>query len=333
MFDLREILKADLLKAAPEPKKEAPPFYVGLVVIDSSRKFLLLAKRKEDNLWTGPGGGAAIGENPKEAAIREAYEESNLKLTPRQLKELPSLIAANGKMIHCFMAFVDKKEIKNLHTANDPDAEVRKWEWFKLNDPLPGKTDTNRLLTINAAKMRVLKLKKAEEELAGNLRKAMVSNPQAEIDINTAEESQNEIAAEDNEWVGILEKELSDYKYGENPREVPLPNQNILYISKVDDGLYSGFVRNNDPQDGEYGTTLVQLQKMTIISVVQSLKAKGYIPREEKRAEVEDQMVLEKPEQKQELASILSQFSPNELHIHIHKSLLEELEKVEPQCP
>lgn len=302
MFSNLLKLNKDLQKSAPTKDS---PYYVGIVIIDRDREKIMLGKRTEDGIWTGPGGSAEHNEHPKQAAIREIFEESALKITPRELKELPSLVVGNGKVCHCFMVNLDSKKVKP-HAGNDPDKEVKKWEWYSLKDPLPGKTDTNRLTTINNAKMKIYGLKKS-----------IIENPEAGIDLNTAEQSLDEMASKDNNWIDIINAIVANAEYGEEPKELLLPDLRKLMVSKVDDGFFSGYVVNNDPQNGSYGEVLVQLSKMTPESMVQALKAKGYLPKAEMN-------LPEKPDSSDynSLYSALSNFK-GDLHIHLEKSLID----------
>lgn len=74
-------------------------------------------------------------------------------------------------------------------------------------------------------------------------------------------------------YLKIIEKVMQDYNYGDEPRIVQLDN-GILYISKVDDGIYSGYVRRNSDVLSE---TICRIEKMTIPTMIQYLKAKEVI--------------------------------------------------------
>jgi 8-oxo-dGTP pyrophosphatase MutT (NUDIX family) len=306
MFESLLKLNRDLAKS-----EEPSPFYVGLVVIDKDRQKIMLGKRREDGMWTGPGGSANVSEHPKAAAIREAFEEANLQIKLRDLKELPSVVVGNGKVCHCFLVYVDSKKTK-VHSGNDPDKEVHRWEWFGLQDPLPGKIDRFRLETINNAKMRVF-----------GLRKSILENPDAGIDLNTAEQSQDELASRGNQWVETIASLMHGAQYGETPRELILPNHLRLYVSQVDDGLFSAIVKKEDPMSGDMGEVQTQLMKMTPEAMVQALKAKGYLPRDK---ESSTRQVREASEYAG-LYAALKDFE-GELHVHLHKSKADQLQEL-----
>jgi len=143
-----------------ENEKRPNPFYAALVVVSPDRQKILLAKRKEDGIWTGPGGGAEQGENPKQAAIREAFEEANLRLDPNSLEELPVGYAKDGRPVFRFLCVLNEMQETSPH--NDPDKEVRKWDWYPLDAALPEPMGEGRRETVLAAKMRLAGLQKAE---------------------------------------------------------------------------------------------------------------------------------------------------------------------------
>jgi 8-oxo-dGTP pyrophosphatase MutT (NUDIX family) len=294
----KELLKLNKALAS----KDDRPYYVGLVVVDRERHKIMLGKRREDNQWTGPGGAAEAHENPKQAAIREAYEEANLQLKPKDLKELPTQITLDGKVCHCFLVYLDSKK-NSVHAGNDPDREVAKWEWFDLQEPLPRNIGRLRLNTINNAKMKVL-----------GLRKAIVSQPDAGIDLNTAEQAQDVVATKDSYWVDIITNTMHGAEFGDIPRELMLPGHLMLVVSKVDDGVYSGFVKKDDPEAGDNGEILVQLQKMTPEAMVTALRAKEYLPKAQSSTRQ-----VEEPKDYAGLYDALKNFQ-GDLHIHLEKS-------------
>ena len=55
-------------------------FCASAFVIDPHTKKILLVKHKKYNKWVQPGGHVIEGEVPEETAMREVYEETNLKI-------------------------------------------------------------------------------------------------------------------------------------------------------------------------------------------------------------------------------------------------------------
>lgn len=55
-------------------------FCASVFVIDKNTKKILLVKHKKFNKWVQPGGHIEENETPEEAALREVYEETGLKI-------------------------------------------------------------------------------------------------------------------------------------------------------------------------------------------------------------------------------------------------------------
>lgn len=56
-------------------------FCASVFVINPENKKILLVKHKKFNKWVQPGGHLEKNETPEEAALREVYEETGLKIT------------------------------------------------------------------------------------------------------------------------------------------------------------------------------------------------------------------------------------------------------------
>jgi len=68
-----------------------PMFLVGGgVLVLNKQNQLLLMRRSDNNMWSILGGSLNLGETFEEAAIREAYEEANIKVTNLKLFTLIS---------------------------------------------------------------------------------------------------------------------------------------------------------------------------------------------------------------------------------------------------
>lgn len=110
---------------------------------------------------------------------------------------------------------------------------------------------------------------------ADSLGKAIVLNENVPgTELNTAEYSQDAMAAKDNPNLIMLEMMIDNLKlgnFGSEPGEFMLGNTNKLCLSKVDDGCYSGWVKN------ETADIILRLEKMTIPSILQALEAKKLI--------------------------------------------------------
>ena len=75
------------------------------IIFDESRKKILLTKRTDNGRWCLPGGGMDPGESVEEACIREAYEETGLRVKVTRLVGVytsPDLVIeyADGNIFH-----------------------------------------------------------------------------------------------------------------------------------------------------------------------------------------------------------------------------------------
>ena len=259
------------------------PFLAAVVIISPDRKRVLLGKRVDGKGWESPAGHADLGERPEDVAIRECFEEFNVPLKEAQLVHLPIMYKKDMTPIHCFMAVTTEDQIANVSVDDDPSEEHEKAKWFDLNGQLPDAMEDNRFNTIVHAKMH----------LAGILEMEKSYVPMDELDA-MAQMHTTEYAEESKHDAGhqqMIEQRMRDYRSGDTPVEIPLDHA-ILFLVRVDDGIYSGFVKKMD-RDG-LEETVANVEKMTIPSMVQFLRAKQLIREQmqESPADKEKQLKL-----------------------------------------
>lgn len=143
-------------------KGENSTFYVAVIPINPMGQ-VLLGKRVEDGIWTSPAGGSEPGETPEQVAVREGWEEAQLKINPLELELLSVKDTPNNKIIYCYLY-----RTSQIHTspAADPDREVKEWLWVSpehFPKELSRKKNLNRLQTINEALMKFHGLSKGSE--------------------------------------------------------------------------------------------------------------------------------------------------------------------------
>jgi len=116
---------------------ETPLFGVGAIIIEDSR--VLLVKRAHPPLqaqWSIPGGVLEVGELVREAAIREAREETGLIVEPQDLLGVYDRVLRNAEQRvqyhYVLVDFLCRRTGGELRAASDA-AEVR---WF-TRDELP----------------------------------------------------------------------------------------------------------------------------------------------------------------------------------------------------
>lgn len=140
--------------------KSDSPYYVAVVPINMFEE-VLLGLRKEDGIWTTPAGGANLGEQPEDCAVRECFEEAGLIVDKDRLELIGIKTAPNGKPVHCYLY---RTEQDHTHVGHDPDEEVNEWVWTNPQDlprAMKRKKNQNRLETVNEAYMMYHGLKKS----------------------------------------------------------------------------------------------------------------------------------------------------------------------------
>ena len=274
---------------------EQVPLMAAVVIISPDKKRVLLGKRNKDKEWESPGGHSDIGEHPEDVAIRECFEEFNIPLKPEQLEKLPMMYKKDMTPIHCFMAVVKEYQIKNISCEGDPSEEHSKWKWYDLDGKLPDAMEDNRFNIIVHAKMKlagVIEMSKSFQTM---------DDMEGMTTVNTADHAAEGQSLQHEQ--NLIATFMKDYQAGDAPEMIPL-DDSVLYLVKVDDGLYSGFVKRHD-KDGLL-ETVANIDKMTIPAMVQFLNAKQIIKDAAPKAEVKS----ESPEEI--IRHLLHQMMPKE---------------------
>jgi len=99
---------------------------------------MLMGKRRDNGKWTNPGGHLNPGESPVKGAAREVEEETGIKLDPHLFKHIESRIVKkkDGKEIEVHGFRVDLRQKPSTSMKQDPDGEVHRWHWIKLDTEL-----------------------------------------------------------------------------------------------------------------------------------------------------------------------------------------------------
>ena len=67
------------------------------IIIRNEKGEILLQERTDRNKWGLPGGCQDLGEDLRETAVREAYEETGIKLNPKEIKLIDTLSGSSRK--------------------------------------------------------------------------------------------------------------------------------------------------------------------------------------------------------------------------------------------
>lgn len=117
-------------------------FCVSVFVYDKDNKKFLLVNHKKMNIWVQPGGHVELNETPEEAAMREVYEETGVKVNlvgerkPRDCDYiLPLAIQKNvvsDNHIHMdfvYVAYLDGNSDLTLNEEESTDID-----WFTFDE-------------------------------------------------------------------------------------------------------------------------------------------------------------------------------------------------------
>lgn len=104
------------------------------VVAIISGDLMLTGKRRDNGLWTSPGGHVEEGESIKDAAIRETFEECGIKFLSNDLKFICEKLVTDPNTNEQIAIFAYKASIPEViaTTINDPDNEVGEWRWVDM---------------------------------------------------------------------------------------------------------------------------------------------------------------------------------------------------------
>lgn len=94
------------------------------VVIFDKKKRVLLSHRRDLDIWNLPGGGVESGELPDEAAVRETFEETGLKI------KIVDMVGVYGKPYRDEFIFVFRGKIVGGKLKKTAEADETRF--FKL---------------------------------------------------------------------------------------------------------------------------------------------------------------------------------------------------------
>ena len=111
------------------------------IIIENENGKILLQERTDRNNWGLPGGCQDLGEDLRETAIREAYEETGLKFEPSQLTLIDTLSGnsrknsyPNGDIVYNNTSLYLAK-ISNIDdNFLVGDSETKRLKFFKLDE-------------------------------------------------------------------------------------------------------------------------------------------------------------------------------------------------------
>lgn len=107
------------------------------IIIRNEEGQILLQKRADRNQWGLPGGCQELGEDLRETAVREAYEETGIKIEPNEIKLIDTLSGntrknsyPNGDIVYnntsLYLADIKNEKVSNLKC----DSETKELKFF-----------------------------------------------------------------------------------------------------------------------------------------------------------------------------------------------------------
>ena len=111
------------------------------VIIRNKKGQILLQERTDRDAWSLPGGCQDLGENLRITAVREAYEETGIKLDPNEIilidtlsGELRKNMYPNGDIVYnnssLYLADVDNIDASTLKG----DSETKRLKFFNVDE-------------------------------------------------------------------------------------------------------------------------------------------------------------------------------------------------------
>lgn len=101
------------------------------VVLATKDGKALVGRRRDTGKFTVPGGHLNEGEDPRIGAARELEEESGIKVDPKKMKKVREM-SIEKKGIHLYAYRVELPSDTRTTVGDDPDAEVKRWQWVAL---------------------------------------------------------------------------------------------------------------------------------------------------------------------------------------------------------
>ena len=110
------------------------------IIIRNENNQILLQERTDRNLWGLPGGCQELGEDLRNTAVREAYEETGIKLDPRKIVLIDTLSGSsrknsypNGDIVYNNTSLY-LADIKESEITLKGDSETKRLQFFNADE-------------------------------------------------------------------------------------------------------------------------------------------------------------------------------------------------------
>lgn len=112
-------------------REAIPTWFFAMVVVRLGRRFLVVHERKHGQLWYLPAGRVEPGETLVDAAVRETYEESGLRVIVESLLRVEHSPAPGGARVRVFVVARPTDDTPPRATPNEHSLEAR---WVTLDE-------------------------------------------------------------------------------------------------------------------------------------------------------------------------------------------------------
>lgn len=104
------------------------------IVIKDKKVLLVSSKYNDEEFYLFPGGGMEFGETIEEAAIRETFEETGVKVKIKDLFHVNEYIYSEDWNKRSVSMFFIAEVVEILEPTTDDEGKIKEVKWIKLSE-------------------------------------------------------------------------------------------------------------------------------------------------------------------------------------------------------
>lgn len=104
------------------------------IVIKDEKVLLVSSKYNDEEFYLFPGGGMEFGETVEEAAIRETFEETGVKVKIKDLFHVSEYIYSEDWNKRSISMFFIAEVVEILKPTTDDEGKIKEVKWIKLSE-------------------------------------------------------------------------------------------------------------------------------------------------------------------------------------------------------
>lgn len=104
------------------------------IVIKDEKVLLVSSKYKDEEFYLFPGGGMEFGETIEEAAVRETFEETGVKVKIKDLFHVNEYIYAEDWNKRSVSMFFKAEVVEILEPTTNDGGKIKEVKWIKLSE-------------------------------------------------------------------------------------------------------------------------------------------------------------------------------------------------------